>query len=179
MLVGCKNESKIEPVKAKHVSTMDTLAVFSYRRSYVDHHLLSEAELEKMYQSNPVFEGIDEFEKSDNLFGELEKLKIQEGNELIVERFEGIFSENIKFLDAQKRISFSYSSNFTQSNSIDIKIVKDGISTKKKIDFEADHFIGMILEDVDNDGIKEILILLNYYVMNGDNYILMITKFVP
>ena len=81
---------------------------------------------------------------------------------LYTNRFEGIYSKDVKYLDSEKKISFKYSSDFTKSNSIEIQISKSNVLTKKKVDFGGDNFIGMILEDIDNDGVKEILILLNF-----------------
>jgi hypothetical protein len=178
ILFSCKNKTNIESIKTKQVSRIDTLAVISFRRSYVDHQYLTKKELDKLYKSNPILEEYDGYKKYVPLFKELEKLKILEEKDLILKRFENIYSKEVKYLDSEKQISFNYSSDFTKSNSINIKIVKNNILIEKKIDFERDHFIGMILKDVDNDGIKEILILLNFYIMNGDNYILMINKFV-
>ena len=182
LFFSCKNETKIESVDTKHICSIDTLNVISFRRSYVDHQNLTKEELDKLYKSNPSLENYDENKRKPELFNELKKLNILEGNNnnltLVVKRFEDNYSKDVKYLDLEKQISFNYSSDFALSNSIDIKIVKNSVLTQKKIDFEKENFIGMILEDVDNDGIKEVLILLNYYVMNGGNYVLIINKFV-
>ena len=177
---SCKNETKTE--NKISVSRIQSVAEISFRRSYVDHQNLSKEALRELYKSNPSLENYDEFNQNQKLFKELEKLKILKGDKnnqmLLLKRFEDIYSKDVKYLDPQKKISFNYLSDFSKSNSIDIKILKNNEVTEKKIDFGSDNFLGMILEDIDNDGIKEILILLNFYVMNGDNYILKIYKFV-
>jgi len=177
-----KNETKNENVKKKHISRIDSLDVISFRRSYVDHQNLTKKELDKLYKSNPDLESYDEYKQKAKLFNELKKLKILEGDNdnlmLILKRFEDVYSKDVKYLDSEKQISFNYTSYFKKSNSINIEIMKNNVLIEKRIDFERENFVGIILEDVDNDGIKEILILLNYYIMNGDNYILMINKFV-
>jgi hypothetical protein len=182
IFLSCKNETKIENVKKKHISRIDTLTEISFRRSYVDHQDLTKKELDELYKSNPYLEDYTVYKQKTKLFNELKKIKVLEGNEndisLYTNRFEGIYSKDVKYLDSEKKISFKYSSDFTKSNSIEIQISKNNVLTKKKVDFGGDNFIGMILEDIDNDGVKEILILLNFYVMNGDNYILTIYKFV-
>jgi hypothetical protein len=181
-LIGCKGETHNQNIRKDStidpkISKIDTLAVIYFRRSYADHHLLSKRELEELYKSNPSLENYD-YDQHKNLFNELENLKILDKKELILRRFENVYSKETKYIDNEKQISFKYDSDFRKSNSINIKMEKDGILTEKKIDFGRENFIGLILEDVDKDGIKEILILLNYYIMNGDNYILMINKFV-
>lgn len=181
ILIGCKGETDNQNIRKDstidpRISKIDTLAAIYFRRSYVDHHLLSKKELEELYKSNPSLESYD-YQQNKNLFDELENLKILDKKDLNLGRFENVYSKE-KYLDNEKQILFTYDSDFRKSNSINIKIKKDGILTKKNIDFGSENFIGLILEDVDKDGVKEILILLNYYIMNGDNYILMINKFV-
>ena len=182
IFLSCKNETKIESVEKKHISRIDTLTEISFRRSYVDHQNLTKKELDELYKSNPYLEDYTIYKQKPKLFNELKKIKVLKGNDndisLYTNRFEDIYSKDVKYLDSGKKISFKYSSDFTKSNSIEIQILKNNVLTKQKVDFGSDNFIGMILEDIDNDGVKEILILLNFYVMNGDNYILTIYKFV-
>lgn len=181
IFLSCKNETKIENVEKKHISRIYTLTEINFRRSYVDHQNLTKKELDELYKSNPYLEDYTIYKQKPKLFNELKKIKVLEGNDndisLYTNRFEDIYSKDVKYLDSEKKILFKYSSDFTQSNSIEIQILENNVLTKKKVEFGGDNFIGMTLEDVDNDGIKEILILLNYYVMNGDNYILTIYKF--
>ena len=136
----------------------------------------------ELYKSNPYLEDYTIYKQKPKLFNELKKIKVLEGNDndicLYTNRFEDIYSKDVKYLDLGGKISFKYSSDFTKSKSIEIKILKNNLLTNKKVDFCNDNFIGMILEDIDNDGVKEILILLNFYVMNGDSFILTIYKFV-
>ena len=182
MLFSCKDKKNIENLIEKQVSRIETLAEFSFRRSYVDHHLLSKKEFDELRKSNPYLENYDHVKRNPKIFNELKKAKILLDDdfslELNLKRFENIFSTEEKYLDSEKRILFIYNSDFSQSNSINIKLKNDNVLIEKEIDFGSNHFIGMILEDVDNDGIKEILIVLNYYVMNGDNYILIVNKLV-
>ncbi len=181
IFLSCKNETKIESVERKHTPKVNTLTEISFRRSYVDHQNLTKKELDELYKSNPYLEDYTIYKQEPKLFDELKKIKVLEGNDndisLFISRFENIHSKDVKYLDSGKKISFKYLTDFTKSNSIEIEILKNKVSTKKKVDFDNDNFIGMILEDIDNDGVKEILILLNFYVMNGDNYILTIYKF--
>lgn len=180
--LSCKNETKIESLQKKHISRIDILTEISFRRSYVDHQYLTKKELDELYKSNPYLEDYTIYKQKPKLFNELKKIKVLEGNDndicLYTNRFEDIYSKDVKYLDLGGKISFKYSSYFTKSNSIEIQILKNNVLTKKKVDFGNDNFIGMILEDIDNDGVKEILILLNFYVMNGDSFILTIYKFV-
>ena len=180
--LSCKNETKIESLQKKHISRIDILTEISFRRSYVDHQNLTKKELDELYKSNPYLEDYTIYKQKPKLFNELKKIKVLEGNDndicLYTNRFEDIYSKDVKYLDLGGKISFKYSSDFTKSNSIEIQILKNNVLTKKKVDFGNDNFIGMILEDINNDGVKEILILLNFYVMNGDSFILTIYKFV-
>lgn len=180
--LSCKNETKIESVQKKHISKINILTEISFRRSYVDHQNLKKKELDELYKSNPYLEDYTIYKQKPKLFNKLKKIKVLEGNDndisLYTNRFEDIYSKDVKYLDFRKKISFNYSSDLTKSNSIEIQILKNNVLTKKKVDFSNYNFIGMILEDIDNDGVKEILILLNIYVMNGDNFILTIYKFV-
>ncbi len=179
---SCKNDTKIESVEKKHISRIDALTEISFRRSYVDHQNLTKKELDELYKSNPYLEDYTIYKQKPKLFNELKKIKVLEGNEnnisLYTNRFENIYSKNVKYLDSEKKISFKYSSDFTKSNPIEIQILKNNVLTKRKVEIEGDNFIGMMLEDIDNDGVKEILILFNFYVMNGDNYILTVYKYV-
>jgi hypothetical protein len=150
--LSCKNETKIESLQKKHISRIDILTEISFRRSYVDHQNLTKKELDELYKSNPYLEDYTIYKQKPKLFNELKKIKVLEGNDndicLYTNRFEDIYSKDVKYLDLGGKISFKYSSDFTKSNSIEIQILKNNVLTKKKVDFGNDNFIGMILEDI-------------------------------
>jgi hypothetical protein len=154
------------------------IAEISFRRSYADHHLLTEIQMDSLYKTNPSLMTFDENEKNSVLFQNLEKVKILEKDGLLVERFEKDSLEVEYYIDSQKKWLFSYT--LLENNSLSIKV---SIQNKNKIvdsliEINDSFLVGIVLEDIDNDNIKEMLILVTYYIMNGDNYDLIILKFV-
>ena len=180
MFFNCKKEKENKPkIKFEKIesSRIEKLVELEFRRSYADHHLLSKKELDKLYDSEPFLE----HHKKINLkvLEDLKKIKIVNENRLILKSFENNYSKDIKFLDAKNEISFNYNTYYLESKLIHVEIVKNNKLIEKKIDTFGLSFIGLLLKDVDNDGIKEILILLNSYMMNNHFYYLIIYKFIP
>lgn len=178
IFISCKNENKIGIFGMKESCRIEKIADIGFRRSYADHQYLTDKQLDSLYKTNPSLLNYKESEIEGELFINLEKLKILDGDGLIIKRFEEKNLENQNYLDRVNNIKFNYSSNFDQSNSINLRVENGKKVIKKKIEFENEHFVGIILEDIDNDRIKEIIILSTYYIMNGDNYDLIILKLV-
>ncbi len=175
---SCKNEKKIDISEKKKESKIETIADIGFRRSYASYENLTDKQLNSLYKTNPSLLQFKESDKYGKLFNNLKRLKILEGNCLIEKLFDKGIPKGINYLDEEKSIVFDYSSNFAESNSINLIIKKKKKLIEKRIEFENEHFVGIILEDIDDDKIKEILILDTYYIVNGDNYYLKIMKWV-
>ena len=148
--------------------TLTQIENLSFRRSYAGHENLTDKQLDSLYETNP----IPLSKIKPNLLKQLNKNKILNKEGLVVECFKDSLDKKM----LNRKIEINYSYDFKISNSINILIKKDNNKIKKHIDFDDTHFIGIKYVDLDNDNIEEILILENFYVMNGDNFELLIFK---
>jgi capsule polysaccharide export protein KpsE/RkpR len=149
------------------------IASLSFRRSYVGHENLSDKELDKLYKSNPTLETYDS--KLD-LVKRLNEKKLLLNSELILSQFKNKIIVK-DYLDTNKKITIVCNYDTEDSSIINLNVTKDTQSIFKSLDFKGDHILGIILKDIDDDGIKEILIVTNYYIMNGDNFVVTILKY--
>lgn len=148
--------------------TLTQIENLSFRRSYAGHENLTDKQLDSLYETNP----IPLSKIKPNFLKQLNKNKILNKGGLVVECFKDSLDKKM----LNRKIEINYSYDFKQSNSINILIKKDNKKIEKHIDFDDTHFIGVKYVDLDNDNIEEILILENFYVMNGDNFELLIFK---
>jgi hypothetical protein len=81
------------------------------------------------------------------------------------------------YLDTNKKITIVCNYDTEDSSIINLNVTKDTQSIFKSLDFKGDHILRIILKDINDDGIKEILIVTNYYIMNGDNFVVTILKY--
>ncbi len=163
-------------IVVKESSIIQKNAEISFRRSYADHHLLSEIQMDSLYKTNPSLLHFDENETNAVLFQNLEKVKVLANDELLIERFEKETPNEENYIDNDKKWLFSYSLVDNQSNSIKVSVNNNNKVVENIIDIEDKVLVGIVLEDLDNDNVKEILVLVTYYIMNGDNYDLIILK---
>lgn len=178
-LFNCKNEKKEEKIKPEKTISLVEMGNLNFWKSYADHQYLSDKEYEELKKSNATLENPAE----PKLLKKLDSLKIVKNNELLQGRFnenpqQGKFNLNPTqksgYLDKDNKIEFT--ANFTESTSINIKVIADKKTIHKNIDFGNSFFVGLVLEDLDNDDIKEIIILDYVYFMNGDHYLMKILK---
>jgi hypothetical protein len=180
ILISCNNEKHKEStsIVVKESSIIQKIAEISFRRSYADHHLLSEKQMDSLYKTNPSLLNFDENETNAVLFKNLEKLKVLANDELLIKRFEKETPNEENYIDNDKKWLFSYSLVDHQSNSLKVSVNNNNKVVENIIDIEDKVLVGIVLEDLDNDNVKEILVLVTYYIMNGDNYDLIILKYV-
>uniref|UniRef100_UPI00404A56A8 hypothetical protein n=2 Tax=Flavobacterium sp. TaxID=239 RepID=UPI00404A56A8 len=176
LLFSCKTDRKVEAMKSNQVARLEMIANFSFRKSYANHENLTGKELDSLMNTKPLL--LPNFDKKNELLLNLNKLNLITDNFLNELLFENEMSSRESFLDINKNILFSYRSKLAESNTIILNIKRNKIIIEKEIDFGAKNFGGILLEDLDDDGTKEILILENYYIMNGENFDLSIIKFV-
>lgn len=162
LLLGCKKNESLKNM------TLTKIENLSFRRSYAGHEYLTDKQLDSLYMTNPV----SLYEIKANVLTQLNKNKILIGKGLIVDSFK----KNLHKRMLSEKIEINYSYDFKQSNSIDILIKKGNEKIKKHIDFDRKHLIGVNYVDLDKDNIEEIIILENFYIMNGDNFELSIYK---
>jgi hypothetical protein len=159
--------------KKQTFNQIQKIASLSFRRSYAGHENLSDKELDKLYKSNPTLETYDS--KLD-LVKRLNENKILLNSELVLSQFEN--KTIVKdYLDTNKKITIVCNYDTEDSSIINLNVTKDIQSIFKSLDFKGDHILGIILKDINDDGIKEILIVTNYYIMNGDNFVVTILKY--
>lgn len=84
---------------------------------------------------------------------------------------------NSRYLDNNRKIEITCDYDSLNMSKIDLAVKNENKKDFKTLDFNGDHIIGIITKDIDDDNVKEILVLTNYYIMNGDNYLLTILKF--
>lgn len=154
-------------------SRLQEIETLSFRRSYVGHENLSKKELAELYKSNPYLET----NGSDSKFHKkLSQLSLITTDGLVLSEFENKYLQK-DYLDANKKIELTCKYDSLNMSGIDLLVNNETKKDLKTIDVKGDHLIGIILKDIDDDNVKEILLLTNYYVMNGDNYILRILKY--
>lgn len=175
-VVNNQKHKESTTIVVKESSIIQKIAEISFRRSYADHHLLSEIQMDSLYKTNPSLLHFDENETNAVLFQNLEKVKILANDELLIERFEKETPNEENYIDNDKKWLFSYSLVDNQSNSIKVSVNNNNKVVENIIDIEDKVLVGIVLEDLDNDNVKEILVLVTYYIMNGDNYDLIILK---
>lgn len=182
ILLSCeqKTQEKTNSSKATHAKktkidkglrVVDTL---SFRRSYVGHENMTNKEVEELHQSNPTLETYD---STSVLVKKLNAKGLLKKNEFLIQKIEGKTITN-DFLDKDHSIKLTIQSDKEALSKIYLNINHDKANYTKTLDFEGDHILGILLEDLNDDGVKEILILTNFYIMNGDNYILTIVEYV-
>ena len=82
-----------------------------------------------------------------------------------------------EYLDSKNKIVIECKYDSLYLSKVDFLIKNGKRNYTKTLDFNENHIIGIILQDIDDDNVKEILILTNFYIMNGDNFILTILKY--
>lgn len=167
-----KLKSTTTNTTAKTKNGIQELTRLSFRRTYVGHENLSDKELEKLHTSNPsplVYE-------DSKIIRKLNQLKLLENDNLILSKFENIRLKK-EYLDNEKKIEITCKYDSLSISKIEISVKYKAQKSTKTLDFKGDHIIGILLKDIDHDHRKEILIVTNYYIMNGDNFDLRILQY--
>jgi hypothetical protein len=180
LFFSCKDDKSEEAFTSKPSENaieikhrIEEIETLSFRRTYVGHENLSDQALEELHKSNP---SLTTYKSDSKIFKKLNQLNILEDADLVLSKFEGKKLEK-QYLDVFKKIEVTCNYDGLFDTKIELS-VKNGISkTSKIIDFKEDHIIGMLVTDIDDDDIREILIVTNYYIMNGDNFLLSIFKY--
>jgi len=168
---AAKNNLSNNEVKIK--SGLQEIERLSFRRSYAGHENLSGKELDELYASNPGLETVD---SSTKIFKKLNQLHILNSYNLVLSEFEDKKLDS-RYLDNNRKIEITCDYDSLNMSKIDLAVKNENKKDFKTLDFNGDHIIGIITKDIDDDNVKEILVLTNYYIMNGDNYLLTILKF--
>lgn len=179
-LLGCNNQPKeadkasisdTTPNKSQTALKIEEICTLNFRRTYAGHENLSEKQLDKLYKENPRLLTND----NPTILTKLNQLNLLENNDLICSMFENRnFTK--EYLDNGQKLEVILKNETTTSGQIHLTAKKSNETATKTIDLEGARLIGAVLKDIDNDNVKEILMLSNYYVMNGDNYDLRILK---
>jgi len=183
IILACTNKSAPELTEKREAlqnqinpainSGIKEIESINFRRTYVGHENLSDKELDKLYKSNP---SLETYDIDSGIVNELNDSGLLKKTELILHHFENKKLTK-EYLDDKNEILIACKYDSLSISKIDITIGNGAEKNHKALDFGGDHIIGIILKDVDDDDIKEILILTNYYVMNGDNFQLKIFKY--
>ena len=183
LIYSCKQEkiknseesSKTESLQKniKKIKGINEIESLSFRRTYVGHENLTNKELDELYKSNP---NLETYDKNSEIVKKLNEHKLLKNSELILSSFDGKKFKN-EYLDFNKKTKITYVYDSEYLSKITFKVTKDNKEDIKTLDFKGDHILGIILKDIDNNGIKEILILTNYYIMNGDNFVITILEY--
>ncbi len=179
LIFSCKNKidkenlKKQNQTKIEKTDRIEEIESISFRRTYAGHENLSDKELEKLYKSNPTLETLNE---NSPIVKELNNLNLLQNADLNLLKFE---TKKLRkeYLDNKNKIVIECKYDSLYLSKVDFLIKNGERNYTKTLDFNGDHIIGIILQDIDNDNVKEILILTNFYIMNGDNFILTILKY--
>jgi hypothetical protein len=159
--------------EAKIKSGLQEIERLSFRRSYAGHENLSGKALDELYASNPGLETVD---SSTEIFKKLNQLHILNSYNLVLSEFEDKKLSS-QYLDNNSKIEITCNYDSLNMSKIDLAVKNENKKDFKTLDFNGDHITGVISKDIDDDNVKEILVLTNYYIMNGDNYVLTILKY--
>ncbi len=173
-IFGERVKDKTSQNNVRIKSGLQEIETVSFRRTYVGHENLSKKELDELYGSNP---GLETFDSSSKILKKLNQLNLLRSYELVLSKFEDKKLRR-EFLDDSMKIEITCNYDSLNMSKIDLVAKNETKKDFKTLDFKGDHIIGIILKDVDDDNVKEVLVLTNYYIMNGDNYILTILKYI-
>lgn len=167
-------KGKISQNEVKIKSGLQEIETLSFRRSYVGHENLSKKELDELYESNP---SLETFDSSSKIFKKLNQLNLINIYGLVLSKFE---DKKLRkgYLDDSRKIEITCNYESLNMSKIELIVKNETKKDFKTLNDNGDQIIGIILKDIDDDNMKEILVLTNYYVMNGDNYILTILKYI-
>lgn len=179
LIFSCKNKTEKvnfkeqSQTKIEKTGRIEEIESISFRRTYVGHENLSDKELEKLYKSNPTLETLNE---NSPVVKKLNNLNLLQNADLNLHKFEDKKLRK-EYLDNKNKIVIECKYDSLYLSKVDFLIKNGKRNYTKTLDFNGDHIIGIILQDIDDDNVKEILILTNFYIMNGDNFILTILKY--
>ncbi len=179
LIFSCKNKKEKEnfkeqsQTKIENTGRIEEIESISFRKTYVGHENLSDKELEKHYISNPTLETLNE---NSPVVKQLNNLNLLQNGDLNLHKFEDKKLRK-EYLDNKNKIVIECKYDSLYLSKVDFLIKNGERNYAKTLDFNGDHIIGIILQDIDDDNLKEILILTNFYIMNGDNFILTILKY--
>ncbi len=145
----------------------------SFRRSYVDSENLSEKEMDELKKSNPTALSVN---SNSEIVKKLNELNILTNNDLNLQKFENQRPKK-EYLDEKNKISFDCNYDALALSKIDFTVKNAERKDDKTLNLQDEQLVGITLQDLDDDQIKEILVLTNYYIMNGDNFRLLILKY--
>lgn len=168
-----KNEVLQNRTVPKINSGIKEIESISFRRTYVGHENLSDKDLEELYKSNP---SLETYNSDSKIIKKLNQINLLKNADLLLLKFE---DKKLKreYLDINKNIEITCKYDSSNAAKIELSIELKNKKATKTIDFKGNHIIGILLKDIDDDNIKEVLILTNYYIMNGDNFLLTILKY--
>lgn len=183
IIFSCKNKKDKEITEKSEVlknqtipetnSRIEEIESISFRRTYVGHENLSDKDLEELYKSNP---SLEIYNPNSKIVKKLNQINFLKNADLLLSKFE---NKKLKreYLDDNKKIALTCNYDSLSNAKIQLSIEFENKRVIKTIDFEGNNIVGIRLRDIDNDNIKEVLILTNYYIMNGDNFLLTILKY--
>ncbi len=150
-----------------------------FRRSYADIQFMEDEKeiekyLDKQRKSNPASA---DYSSNKFLLTQFEKFGIVTGNQLLLHKLKLSSKENFSFRDSSGKninVHFTYS---LENGDHGINIYSGKDSSKVKVDA---HYIDLkyCLLDIIPGGNKEIVVLNEYYIMNGDNFELLVYEII-
>lgn len=183
MSLSCTNKKDAERIEKSEIFQDDTnlkpnagiieIDSLSFRRSYVGHENLSEKELDELKKSIPTALSVN---SNSEIVKKLNELNILTNNDLNLQKFENQQPKK-EYLDDKNTISFHCNYDALGLSKIDFTIKNAERKDDKTLNLQGEQLVGITLQDLDNDQIKEILVLTTYYIMNGDNFRLLILKY--
>lgn len=181
--LSCTNKKDAERIEKSEIFQDDTnlkmnagiteIDSLSFRRSYVDSENLSEKEMDELKKSNPTALSVN---SNSEIVKKLNELNILTNNDLNLQKFENQQPEK-EYLDEKNKISFECNYDALALSKINFTVKNAERKDGKTLNLQGEQLVGITLQDVDNDQIKEILVLTTYYIMNGDNFGLLILKY--
>ncbi|MCC7452799.1 MAG: hypothetical protein IT222_01430 [Crocinitomix sp.] len=181
--LSCTNKKDAERIEKSEIFQDDTnlktnagiieIDSMSFRRSYVGHENLSEKELDELKKSNPTALSVN---SNSEIVKKLNELNILTNNDLNLQKFENQQPKK-EYLDEKNTISFNCNYDALALSNIDFTVKNAERKDGKTLNLQGEQLVGITLQDVDNNQIKEILVLTTYYIMNGDNFRLLILKY--
>ncbi len=175
LLFSCKEENKrtntiIQSSDTSKKKSINKIGELLFRISYSGHDTMSNSELEKLLKSNPW--NIDG--KDSRIKKLLEAKGLIKEDELLLSKFK-ITKKNKYALENKTRNKIKATLNHDGFGHYKLFVQNGNQSDSLTINNLGDLYFK--IEDIIPGGFEELIIIVKYYIMNGDNFVVGVYEF--
>ncbi len=178
ILLNCQFEKSNFLDNPKSFISIQEIHNLNFRELLLEDSVTQNYQPNQIVNYNPIMVFSSDYDSTLPLIGKLQELKIIEEKSLRLDYFKENLNLQTHYLDSEKTLPFKYSFKNNQKTTLEINITSNQMTFYKFIEFKDFEFLSIQLADIDNDQIKEILVVETQYIMNGLNYNLRILKLI-